>query len=181
MSVWTKSSDMVRFTCNVSSAKTSNARSATDRWGSTAIDPLEYAGQHNWAWANGFIPRVYDKKPNKAGGFNQLSGCDRDEWPPRYSWLEDEAAAKKGLVQRVRLNPSKDNRGAGQIWNNFCNKYGAQSISRKMKNKKVLSTYSWIQCAYVRTKQPIKAPSPPRVGKDGVTSRFCSLRFRRMC
>jgi hypothetical protein len=156
MSVHTSTPDMVRWTCGATT-DTSSTGSATFSWGMTALSKRPKKAQHFWPWANGFISAELTTN-NDQVVFGK--GCDRDEWPPRYFWPGDVEAAKKGMVQRIRMLPYDQNRGAGQVWAGVCLKYGAQSVARST---------SYIQSAYISTIGP--HPEPQRVeGKDGTIS-----------
>lgn len=127
MSVHTNTPDMVRWTCQATDG-TSQAGTATDDYGPTAFGKVS-THQHWWPWANGFLPRTENVKGNPPKTY--VKGCDRDEWPPRAFWPVKSIADKKGLVQRVRFLPYKENSGAGHIWQGFCNDNGASSTHGK--------------------------------------------------
>lgn len=133
-------------------AGTSVEGQATKTWGNTAIATMTGGQQqHWWPWSNGFIYRepllAKDGKQKEDRFDNKLwEGCDRDEWPPRAFWPGDEEAAKKNLVQRVRLLPGSENRGAGSVWKGFCEQHNAQS--RQMKGRAMKDV---IRSKYIRT------------------------------
>ncbi|KAH6707938.1 hypothetical protein BKA61DRAFT_697760 [Leptodontidium sp. MPI-SDFR-AT-0119] len=152
MSVHTLTPDMIQFTCGAT-ANTGLDGQTTSSWGSTLMASLPAEKkQHNFAWANGFVEltesvKIGGKKPKTI-----THGCDRDEWPPRYFWPGDIVAAAKGLKQRVRFLPDSENRGAGQIWKQFCNKNAAQVTEVKTnKASKTQDTTSYIHSDWIRT------------------------------
>lgn len=103
MSVFTQNTDMVRWTCQATPGSSKDG-TATARWGSTAIFPIGGKKDQHWfPWVNGFIPES-----------DSRTGCERDEWPPRFFWPGDAVAAQKKMEQRVRLIPASNNGDAGR-------------------------------------------------------------------
>ncbi|KAK0122536.1 hypothetical protein ONS96_009578 [Cadophora gregata f. sp. sojae] len=156
MSVHAATPDMVQFTCGATT-NTGLDGGATEDWGSTRIEPLpKKRSQHNFAWANGFVELTTEIKIAKKKPKTVTYGCDRDEWPPRYFWQGDEVAATHGRSQRVRLVPAKENRGAGQIWAQFCNSNAAQ-VTKTVRPKKghvpakTEEVNSYVQSAWIRS------------------------------
>ncbi|RYP67030.1 hypothetical protein DL771_007449 [Monosporascus sp. 5C6A] len=85
-----------------------------------------------------------------------------------YFWPGDDDAPAH-MVQRVRLVPFDDNRGAGQIWKGFCEDNNA--ISTKVR---VAKTTSWIQSNFIRT-QPNPKVEPQYRGKDRTATIISSV------
>ncbi|KAF4914522.1 hypothetical protein CGCVW01_v010610 [Colletotrichum viniferum] len=132
MDVHKATRSMTEWTCGATS-DTAKTGAATKLWGSAAIGPLRKTDEHwVWPWANGWVPRVVrldangNPKVNRFG-HEDSDGCDRDEWPPRNFWPKDSVAHPKGMIQRIRFIPYQHNRGAGNLWGNFCSKHSAMS------------------------------------------------------
>ncbi|KAH9211736.1 hypothetical protein DL95DRAFT_411781 [Leptodontidium sp. 2 PMI_412] len=166
MSVHTSTTDMVRFTCGAT-ANTGLDGKTTSSWGSSLMTKFPATpNQHNFAWANGFVELTESFKMSGTKITTITNGCDRDEWPPRYFWPGDTVAAAKGLKQRVRFLPAPENRGAGQIWNQFCNKNAAQVTKAKTnKGLKTSVTTSYINSKWIRTIGTAVVDNPLIVGK----------------
>lgn len=121
MSVFTQNTDMVRWTCQATPGSSKDG-TATARWGSTALFPIGGKKDQHWfPWVNGFIPES-----------DSRTGCERDEWPPRFFWPGDAVAAQKKMEQRVRLIPASNNGDAGRtLLKGFCAENAAETVKGK--------------------------------------------------
>jgi hypothetical protein len=162
MSVHTKNSDMVRWTCGETVSGDRKLGKATDNWGSTAISTRQADAQHWWPWANGFIPRTTLPKNRK--GNQATKGCERDEWPPALFWPGDEFAEKKKMSQRVRMVWYEENAKGGQIWSAFCDNNAAVTTKTVKKKKQ-----TYLNSKFIRHKGT--ARTVVGKGKDGTTSK----------
>ncbi|KAF5506966.1 hypothetical protein CGCA056_v013490 [Colletotrichum aenigma] len=141
MDIHKATKSVTEWTCGAI-ANTGFDGGATATWGVAAIKSLEKKEEHwVWPWANGWVPRVLrvdakGKPKRDKYGHEMADGCDRDEWPPRNFWPGDDVAHPKGMTQRVRFNPFQHNRGAGNLWGNFCPKHDAVSTKGNRKGKK---------------------------------------------
>ncbi|KAK8061069.1 hypothetical protein PG997_015290 [Apiospora hydei] len=146
MSRYSNTKDMTEWTCQQTA--TSHAKgwgndgTATNSWGVTALVAMpgsraKMRGQHWFPWANGFIyhERAMENGQQKLGADKKpvWKGCERDEFPPRYFWPGDDKAPKH-MRQLVRLLPDDQNKGAGQLWNGFCNDNNAASTRKYQQN-----------------------------------------------
>lgn len=170
MDIHKATKSMTEWTCGAT-ANIGLDGGATATWGVAAIKSLEKKEEHwVWPWANGWVPRVLrvdakGKPKRDKYGHEMADGCDRDEWPPRNFWPGDDVAHPKGMTQRVRFNPFQHNRGAGNLWGNFCPKHDAVSTKGNRKGKK---TY------YVRDNliSTVKEKVQVITGKDKTMSKF---------
>ncbi|KAF4880726.1 hypothetical protein CGCSCA1_v000668 [Colletotrichum siamense] len=141
MDIHKATKSMTEWTCGAT-ANTGLDGGATETWGVAAVKTLAKKEEHwVWPWANGWVPRVLrvdtkGKPKLDRYGHEMADGCDRDEWPPRNFWPGDDVAHPKGMTQRVRFNPFQHNRGAGNLWGNFCPKHDAVSTKGNKKGKK---------------------------------------------
>ncbi|OBR02336.1 Chitinase [Colletotrichum higginsianum IMI 349063] len=120
MSVHSNTPDMVRWTCWATS-ETGRDGLATDRWGFWPRQTrqgfnMPRLAQHHWDWGQ---------------EWTEHDSCDRDEFPPRHFWgaINTGKKNKAGEIrfkategQMVRLIPAAENRGAGGMWKQFCEK-----------------------------------------------------------
>ncbi|KAI8150498.1 hypothetical protein K4K49_012275, partial [Colletotrichum sp. SAR 10_70] len=153
MSVHTNTPDMVRWTCGATAGTSINGK-ATDDWGLMAISKPKKTHQHWFPWVNGFVARTTLIKDGK----ENVKGCERDEWPPRYFWPGDKEAKKKRLVQKIRLIEWHENGGAGSMFNGFCNNNAAASSNAgkgTYEQQKFLKT---VGDAKIETPDPNKKP-----------------------
>ncbi|KAL3292680.1 class V chitinase chi100 [Colletotrichum asianum] len=153
MSVHTNTPDMVRWTCGATAGTSSNGK-ATNDWGLMAISKPKKTHQHWFPWVNGFVARTTLIKDGK----ENVKGCERDEWPPRYFWPGDKEAKKKRLVQKIRLIEWHENGGAGSMFNGFCNNNAAASSNAgkgTYEQQKFLKT---VGDAKIETPDPNKKP-----------------------
>lgn len=54
--------------------------------------------------------------------------CDVDKYPPAYFFTPDDPVITNSQ-QLVRLLPANDNRGAGQLWRQFCFTEGLKAVN----------------------------------------------------
>ncbi|KAI8298566.1 hypothetical protein K4K61_011514 [Colletotrichum sp. SAR11_59] len=119
-----------------------------------AISKPKKTHQHWFPWVNGFVARTTLIKDGK----ENVKGCERDEWPPRYFWPGDKEAKKKRLVQKIRLIEWHENGGAGSMFNGFCNNNAAASSNAgkgTYEQQKFLKT---VGDAKIETPDPNKKP-----------------------